>query len=235
MIPNILEIAENRANDYQTAHPFPHIVLNDLFPNDILSKVGTEIQTKFEQDNAQPHWVVKDNPQSKKRATAAVETVGPETVSLIEYLNGDEFVAFLSKLSGITNLCADKGLKGGGVHYIENGGFLNIHADFNYHADLKQYRRLNVLIYLNDDWKPEYNGNLELWSTDMKECVHSIPPVFNTCVVFSIGDHAYHGHPEPLACPVGIARKSIAVYYYTDEKPEDTTVGYHSTLYQNTK
>lgn len=235
MIPNLAEIAENKASEYQNASPFPHIALVDFFPADVLAKAHAEIEAKFQLDNAEAHWINKDNIQSKKRATAAVETIGPETVRLIEFLNGSEFIAFLEKMTGISGLCADPKLKGGGVHYIEKGGFLKIHADFNYHADLKQYRRLNVLLYLNEDWKPEYKGNLELWSKDMKECVHSIPPALNTCVVFTIADHAYHGHPHPLECPEGMARKSIAVYYYTDEKPEDTTVEYHTTLYQKTE
>ena len=235
MIPNLIELAAEKASEYQNAQPFPHIALKDLFPVDLLREVSNEIEEKFKRDKEEQHWINKDNWQSKKRATAAVDKVGQHTVKMIEYLNGSEFVNFLGKLSGIDRLCADISLKGGGVHYIETGGFLKIHADFNYHAALKQYRRLNLLLYLNDDWKEEYNGNLELWNRDMKECVHSYPPLLNTCVIFSVGDHAYHGHPTPLACPEGRTRKSLALYYYTDEKPEDTTVEYHTTLYQEKK
>ena len=56
----------------------------------------------------------------------------------------------------------------------------------------------------------------------MSECVHKVLPVFNRCVVFTTSDDSWHGHPDPLACPQGMTRKSIATYYYTSfTQPEE--------------
>ena len=47
---------------------------------------------------------------------------------------------------------------------------LKIHSDFYLHQYLKIDRRLNLLLYLNDDWKDEYGGHLELWDKTMTIC-----------------------------------------------------------------
>ena len=92
---------------------------------------------------------------------------------------------------------------------------MSVHADFNYHAPLNVERRINVLIYLNKDWKDEYGGQLELWDVDMKTRVKSIVPLFNRCVIFNTTSTSNHGNPEPVDHPDGRPRRSIALYYYT--------------------
>jgi Rps23 Pro-64 3,4-dihydroxylase Tpa1-like proline 4-hydroxylase len=142
------------------------------------------------------------------------------------------FIDFLETLTGITGLLPDPHLWGGGLHQIQRGGFLKVHADFNRHERLDLDRRLNLLVYLNKDWKEEYGGQLELWSRDMKRCEERVLPVFNRCVVFSTTDTSYHGHPDELTCPEGWTRKSMALYYYTTGRSAEETSQSHSTLYQ---
>jgi hypothetical protein len=38
--------------------------------------------------------------------------------------------------------------------------------------------------------------------------------------LFETNDISYHGHPDPLQCPEGVFRKSIALYYYTPTRPD---------------
>jgi len=64
------------------------------------------------------------------------------------------------QLTGIDALVPDPHFEGGGLHQIEPGGHLKVHADFNRHPRTGLARRLNALIYLNRDWKPEYGGAL---------------------------------------------------------------------------
>jgi hypothetical protein len=98
------------------------------------------------------------------------------------------------------------------------GGFLNIHADFTVHPRQRTWqRRVNLLLYLNETWQPEWGGDLELWSRDMQRCEEKIAPVGNRAVVFSTDPESYHGHPDPMRCPPGVARKSLALYYFTVE------------------
>jgi hypothetical protein len=91
-----------------------------------------------------------------------------------------------------------------------------------------------LIVYLNKDWRESYNGHLELWDRTMSRCVQKILPIYSRCVVFSTTDWSYHGHPEKLACPAGMTRKSIALYYYTNGRPQEERSAHHGTLWQET-
>ena len=105
---------------------------------------------------------------------------------------------------------------------IPSGGRLEVHSDFSEVEHLKIYRRINLLLYLNKDWKDEYNGKLEFWNSDLSKCEKKISPNFNRCVIFRTDTKSFHGHPEVLNAPKGVYRKSIALYYYTLERHIET-------------
>lgn len=136
---------------------------------------------------------------------------------LIAELNSHHFIESLERLTGISNLKADPTLQGGGLHLTKKGGFLNIHADFTAHPIQRSWQRqVNLLLYFNQNWTESYEGHLELWSRDMKNCVRKISPVLNKCVIFNTDSDSFHGVPEPLNCPPEITRNSLALYYYTE-------------------
>jgi len=131
------------------------------------------------------------------------------------FFNSEPFLQFLEGMTGIEGLIPDPYFEGAGYHETSAGGKLGIHADFRLHKRLHLARRLNLLIYLNKDWKPEYGGALELWDPNMSHCVKSVLPTFGRCVVFSTDEKSFHGHPDPLTCPDDVKRRSVALYYYT--------------------
>lgn len=147
-------------------------------------------------------------------------------------MNSGAFIKFLEKLSGIEGLIPDPFYNGGGIHRIERGGKLDVHADYNVHPVTRLDRRVNVLLYLNRDWKDEYGGCLELWDKEMTAAKARILPVFNRFAMFSTTDWSYHGHPDPLSCPEDKARMSFALYYYTNGRPENEKSEPHSTIYK---
>jgi hypothetical protein len=157
---------------------------------------------------------------------------GKFTRDLLREFNSPGCLQFLETLTGIGNLMSDPYFEGGGLHQIEPGGFLKVHADFNWHPRLRLDRRLNLIVYLNKDWREEYNGHLELWDRSMSRAVRKVLPVFNRAVVFSTTSWAYHGHPEKLACPSGQTRKSLALYYYTNGRPEHEKEASHGVLWK---
>ncbi|HMJ06001.1 MAG TPA: 2OG-Fe(II) oxygenase, partial [Chthoniobacterales bacterium] len=105
--------------------------------------------------------------------------------------------------------------EGGGLHETLRGGHLGVHADFNVHGRLRVERKLNLLIYLNQDWEDDYGGQLELWDRRMKGCAVRVKPVFGRAVIFNTALDSFHGHPDPLNCPSDRSRRSIATYYYS--------------------
>jgi 2OG-Fe(II) oxygenase superfamily len=203
-------LAADRRDEYVSARPFPHIVIDDLLPEQVLDGVLAEFPTPS--DDA---WVRFETGNERKLASREDTPMGDATLQLLAELNSAPFIEFLEALTGIPGLVPDPHFEGGGLHQIVRGGHLNVHVDFNRHPRTGLARRLNALIYLNRDWKQEYGGALELWSTDGTRCERQILPVFNRLVVFSTTEHSYHGHPEPLSCPEGWTRKSLALYYYS--------------------
>jgi Rps23 Pro-64 3,4-dihydroxylase Tpa1-like proline 4-hydroxylase len=223
----LLSVADRLHDGYAGAAPFPHVVIDDFLPSDVLEEAVAEFPEPKDTD-----WEQFDNRHEIKLALADVELIGTATRNLLNEFNGQVFVEFLERLTGITGLVADHHLEGGGLHQIRAGGFLKVHADFNRHERLRLDRRINVLVYLNQNWRDEWGGDLQLWSRDMSECEHRILPVFNRMVIFSTTDDANHGHPDPLRCPADRARRSLALYYYTNGRPEEELASDHSTLFK---
>jgi hypothetical protein len=126
---------------------------------------------------------------------------------------------------------ADDQLVGGGIHQTGPRGHLDVHIDFNYIEDRQLHRRLNILIYFNKDWRPEWGGNIELWNKDVTVCHHSFSPIFNRCVVFTTNEISFHG-VTAVKCPADRTRKSFAAYYYTKEAPVGWNGESHTTIFK---
>jgi len=213
------------APQYAHAQPFRHLVLDD-FPEPTIAQIAHD---KFPRPDA-GEWIQYLHFNERKLGRSNLDSIPPLLRAIIEELNAPRFVALLGALTGIDGLRSDDSLHGGGLHQTERGGHLNIHADFTVHPHRPRWRRrLNLLLYLNQDWRDEYGGHLELWDRRVQRCHHRIAPVFNRAVLFNTTHDAFHGHPEPLACPEGITRKSIALYYFTEEP---TPVRIRSTEYR---
>ena len=151
-------------------------------------------------------------------------------------VNSERFRELLSQLTSIDNLRSDSDLQGAGYHQITNGGFLDVHVDFNrLESDPSMDRRLNLIVYFNKNWKQEMNGYLELWDMKRKIMIESICPKFNRCVIFETNEISFHGHPKPLNIDESNSRKSLSVYFYTKGRDDIEYVQSHNTIYKNTE
>lgn len=203
------------SSQYQHASPYPHIVLENFLNPDVLD----ECIADFDRLNATDGWINYTHYNEKKTGLNKLDLLPDAIRGTINELNSPAFLQFLSTLTSINNLQKDDHLEGGGIHQSKRGGFLNIHADFTVHPHHRNWqRRVNVLVYLNKDWQPEWGGQLELWDTKMKACEEKVLPIFNRCVIFNTDADSYHGHPEPMTCPEDRFRRSIALYYYSIEE-----------------
>jgi Rps23 Pro-64 3,4-dihydroxylase Tpa1-like proline 4-hydroxylase len=196
--------------------PFPHWVIDGLLDAQVLRDVIAEWPSAADME-------FKICKTSIKAHQSDRESFGPKTRALMDYLNAPKFIGIVEEITCIDSLIPDPELKGGGLHEIPPGGFLNMHVDFNWHPRLQAVRKLNLLLYLNEDW--QWNGDLVL-SRDGLERTEVIAPLFNRCVIFPTTESSWHGHPDPLVAPR--SRRSIALYYYRAEPQPDRI---HSTIY----
>ena len=207
--------------------PFPHIVIDGLFDNNFLFKVEREYPKLNDLS-----WWEYSNHFEKKLAYNNVNKLPYNIQKFFRIANSWNFVKNLEKLTDINFLISDPSLNGGGLHMIEKGGKLDIHADFNYHKETGWRRRLNMITFLNKDWKESYGGHIEFWDKDMARCAMRTLPAFNRTVIFTVDDDTWHGHPDPLTCPDGVARISLATYYYTHHNDDLEKTLYRSTNYK---
>lgn len=217
-IPELLELGKQKNAEYLAAHPFPSMYFDDFFDADALRKVVAE----FPAIGKDKTDIKYENPNELKLATKGEYRFGEVTREFVHFLNSQPFLEFLQNLTGIKEtLIPDPYFEGGGFHEIKPGGYLKMHVDFHKNKLMNLDRRLNILVYLNEDWKEEYGGNFELWERDMSKCVTKILPLFNRMAMFSTTDYSWHGHPDPLTCPPDRSRRSLALYYYTNGRPAE--------------
>lgn len=215
--PNALEIMAGHKS-YQKMVPYPHVVMDGFFQAEALDKILEEWPRLGETDFISHN----DGTYTRRKTASSVRTaLGPHTKAFIHRLGEPDFLMALEQMTGIPGLIPDPYLDGGGLHQTQAGGKLAVHADFNQHPKLKLDRRLNLLIYLNKDWREENQGWFEIWDTQVSACVRRFLPVFNRMAIFSTSDTSYHGQPEEIVGPPELFRRSIALYYYTNGRPEN--------------
>lgn len=225
---NAIKIGSDLSGEYCFAEPFPHIVIDDFLPADLIDKIIDNFPIEKLKNDVVFNLGYAGH---HKRQVMPADCNG-FTREVFGFFNSVPIIKFLESLTTIESLIPDPHFLGGGFHETSKGGKLGIHADFRVNDQLHLNRRLNMIIYLNKDWNDTYGGHLELWDKKMEHKVQSVAPVYNRCVIFNTDADSFHGHPDPLTTPDGLTRKSIALYYYTASKKiyEDSVA--HSTMYK---
>ncbi|GAA4736714.1 2OG-Fe(II) oxygenase [Flavisolibacter ginsenosidimutans] len=212
------EQREDLRLNFLLAKPFSHLVIDNFCEEEKLLQLHAElpeIQTKSRD------YVFAANKFEKSR----IKDISPLFAELYNDLTSDRFQTFLRFVSNEA-VFVDKDFHGGGIHQGKKNSFLDMHIDFNYHPLHKfWYRHLNLLLYLNKDWKVEYGGHLKL--KDMRSGEQkSIAVPFNRMIVQLTGKYTLHGY-DLTHFPDGMYRTSIAAYAYClhqnhVEKPRTT-------------
>jgi len=197
------------ASEFSSARPFQHVVIPEFFSEEVARTIVADFPSPKDSGLTWHHY---DNPIEQKFALDDFSGL-PRISEIFDSLQADETVRLLTKITGIKDLMADPLLHGAGLHAYPSGGKLDVHLDYCIHPISGDERRCNLIVYMNPDWKPEYNGELELWNESLTEKKSIIAPSFNTAVLFKTNDMSYHGLPRPLRCPQGEYRKSLAIYY----------------------
>ena len=229
---SLLNITQDRLNEIQSnwdaAKPFHYVVIDDFLAEDFAEEILAAYPT--------PHggaWEDTSYIHQRKKLTLNKNFPAP-IADFFRMTESEEFRNLVSSICRIPDLLADPDLTGGGLHQIMDGGYLDVHVDYNFHPRTKLHRRLNLLLYVNKDWKREYEGYLEFWDMQAKRQIESIAPVFNRAVLFETNEVSYHGHPQKLNLPPDLTRKSLAVYYYTEEREMAEVSAEHNTIFKQT-
>ena len=213
---DLAALRERLADDrvaYRNAQPFPHLVQDGVLTPTAFADV-TKAFPPVDDDFWRGYLHVNET----KYCNVKPDTWAAPLQQLARELTSPAFVEYLQELTGIDDLLPDWSMDGGGLHQTLRGGHLNIHADFTtHHVHQDWARRVNILVYLNEDWPEEWGGQLELWDKDMTACQAKVSPAGNRMLIFTTSFDSFHGHPDPLTCPPGEARRSMALYYFTKE------------------
>lgn len=198
------------AQSYKAAHPFPYLVIDDLFSPEMLDRLLAEMP-----EPGRGRWIEHDRPGLERklgqRSVLDLEGTGRE---LLSFLHSAPFLHLLSSLTGIKHLLPDPYMTGGGFSDIGPGGFFNVHVDRNIAYETGLTRRMAMIIYLNKRWRPEYGGQLELWDREGSRCEAVVEPEFNRTVIFEVGPANYHA-VRPVAEASGRSRLSFLTYFHT--------------------
>jgi hypothetical protein len=201
-------------NHWGSLDPFPHLVLDNFFDEELAHELAADFP-----DYDSPVWHTYDNAIEVKKTLNNWTHFSPALYKFFTDINSRECYRIFERLTNC-KLYPDHGLHGGGLHIHGAGGRLNTHLDYSIHPKLGLERRLNLIVYLNAGWQKSWGGSLGLWSDDNGkpgELIKSIAPMFNRAILFDT-TNAWHGLPEPITCPPGQHRKSLAVYYLCEPR-----------------
>lgn len=196
-------------DQYRNASPYPHLVLDNLFPDDVLQQILDELPPMESEK-----WVHERHDRLVKSNLRSAVYLSDKAFEFASVLHSAGFLYFLSELTGVQALLPDPYLSGAGYHVVPPGGLFDVHADRNMDQNSGLERRVVMLIYLNKNWKTEYGGQLEIWNQEGTKCEKVVEPIFNRAVMFEIGDKNFHG-VRPIVDNVGLSRHSFAVYFHT--------------------
>lgn len=218
------------AQRFQRADPFRHVVIDDFLEPGLAARLLAEFP------DFDPGRAINENREvGRKSVHERIRALGPAYARLDDAIKSAGFLELVSDITGIPELLYDPHYIGGGTHDNRNGQGLDAHVDFNRHPVTHSHRRLNLIVYLNPGWQTEWGGVLELHSDprSLDDRVVQVVPLFNRAVIFETTEHSWHGF-SPITLPAGhadAARRSIALYFYSADRPAEELAPTHSTIY----
>lgn len=193
------------------AEPCAHLVIDDFLHPDVAARAQAEI------DRFSGRWNLRRHHGQRKRVFTRHPDMPPTVREIVTLLHGHEFIRHVEAATGTTALLMDPALDGGGLCEMRTGDFMRPHLDSPAHPARSFWQRRHALfVFLSRDWRTDYGGALTLWRPGGEGEPLHIEPRFNRFVLFADPAGVVHG-VSPIDCPPDAARRSIAVYYYTEQ------------------
>jgi hypothetical protein len=230
--PAVSRNAAELSARFASARPFPHVVIDEFLSEPFCAEICRQFPA-FSATGA----VNEDGRVGGKAVQEKVRGLGPAFKRLDDLVQSEDFLDLVGRITGIEQLRYDPWYFGGGTHENLQGQDLDAHIDFNYHPLTRQHRRLNLIIYLNEQWQDEWGGSLQLHRDPtlppQSDEIVTVTPLLNRCVIFETSERSWHGFRR-IDLPADrqhLSRRSFAVYFYTDSRPAEQTADEHSTIY----
>lgn len=207
--------------------PINHWVFDKFINYEITSKLKEELNQLF--DYRKNEFKIFDRNGSMMYEWAKYNQIDtPIAYDLISYCHSSNFVRWLESITEIKGLIPDIHLHGAGYMRSGKGDSLKIHTDFNWQDDIKLNRVLTLVVYLNRSWEESWNGDIQFWDKQNKECVQRYFPGWGNAVLWEYDELGFHGHPNPIDCPNGEYRDGFRLFYYTSNSTNENP---HRSLY----
>jgi len=226
------EAAGELAESFLSAEPFPHFSFDGLLDAHFLKRLQEEFPP-FAEKNALTDY----GEPGGKAVCSEMAKIGPAYRELDALFRSRGFLDWMSRATAMPDLLYDPDYYGGGTHENLSGESLDSHVDFNIHPRLRWHRRLNLILFLNDEWEADWGGSLRLqknpWAPSAADPIVEIVPRANRCALFETSERSWHGF-ERIRIPEdrpGLTRRTVAVYFYTKQRPFEEIVPEHGTYY----
>lgn len=229
---HVIADAAAYAAAFQAAKPFRHVVIDNFLAPDIARRMVDEFPSETDPGKLLNEFGIP-NP---KKAISNVSGIGGVYADMDQLIQTKGFLDLVGQVVGIPDLRYDPDYFGAGTHENFHGAGLDAHYDFNILPTTGQHRRINAIIYLNEEWRPEWGGSIcfhsNPWDLENDEVIEVLP-VVNRCVIFETTESSWHSVPA-IRLPESErhrSRKSFTIYLYTDTRPPEETAPSHGTVY----
>lgn len=225
--PDVSAHLDDFARSFASAQPFRHVVIERFLDPQFCGELISQFPA-FESGDARNE---RGEPAGKS-VIPAITRLGPAYGKFDRLMRDSDFLSLMSRITGISGLLYDEDYVGGGTHENRSGQELDSHVDFNFHPRLGWHRRLNLIVFLNPQWEPSWGGCLELLREPSEPAQIVVTPLANRAVIFETTETSWHGFPLIQTPPAsGITRKSLAVYFYSHDRPAAEIAHSHGTFY----
>ncbi len=155
--PEVRASTAKLRDEFANAQPFRHVVVDDFLDGDFCERLMADFPA-YDRDKA----LDETGKVGLKAVVPDIGRISPAYAEFDRLMRSADLLRWMGEITSIEHLLYDPEYVGGGTHENLHGQDLDAHVDFNYHPKRPLHRRLNLILFLNPEWKREWGGCLEL-------------------------------------------------------------------------